>query len=44
MGGGVNILVGTVVKAKVGDSEDEGRELFSRQLRKDFTGLVQGVS
>ena len=36
-------MVGTVVKAKVGDIEEEIREGFSGRLRKDMTGVVQGV-
>ena len=38
------ILMGTVVKAKVCDLEEELREGFLRRLRKEFTGVVQGVS
>ena len=38
------ILMGTVVKAKVCDLEEELREGFLRRSRKDFTGVVQGVS
>ena len=29
------------MKAKVSELEDEVREGFSRQLRKDFTGVVK---
>ena len=36
--------MGTVVKAKVCDLEGELREVFLRRSRKDFTGVVQGVS
>ena len=36
-------MVGTVVKAKVGDLEEEIREGFLRILRKDITGMVQEV-
>ena len=42
-GGGTKILVGTVVKANVGDLEEEVRDGFSRPLRKELTGVVQGV-
>ena len=30
--------MGVVVKSKVGDFEEEGREGFSRRLRKELTG------
>ena len=36
--------MGMVVKAKVGELEDEVREGFSRWMRKHLTGVVQGVS
>ena len=36
-------MVGAVVKAKVGDMDDEIREGFPRRLRKDMTGVVQEV-
>ena len=36
--------MGTVVKAKIGDLEEEVRVGSSRRTRKDFTGVVQGVS
>ena len=32
------------MKAKLGDSEDEVREGFSRRLRKELTGVVQQIS
>ena len=32
------------MKEKVGELEDEVREGFSRRLRKELTGVVQGVS
>ena len=32
-----------MVKAKVGEMEDEVREGFYRRLRKELTGMVQGV-
>ena len=41
---GYNILVGTAVMANVGELEDEVREGFPRRLRKELTGVVQGVS
>ena len=36
-------MVGVVVKAKVGELEEEVREVFSRRLRKDMTGVAQEV-
>ena len=36
--------MGTLFKAKLGELEDEFRELFSSQMRKELTGVVQGVS
>ena len=36
-------MVGTVVKAKVGELEEDIREGFSRRLSKDITGVVQEV-
>ena len=33
-----------VAKAMVGKLEEEARERFSRQLRKELNGVVQGVS
>ena len=36
-------MVGAVVKAKVGDLEEDIREVFSRRLRKDMTSVVQEV-
>ena len=44
MCGGGGVLVGTVVKEKVGELEDEVREVFSRRMRMDLTGVVQRVS
>ena len=35
------IMVGTVVKAKVGELEEYLREGCSRRLRKDVSGVVQ---
>ena len=37
-------MVGTVVKAKIGELEEEVRVGSSRRMRKEFTGLFQGVS
>ena len=42
-GRGENIVVGTVVKAKIGDLEEEARVGSSRRMRKELTGVVQGV-
>ena len=39
-GRGDNIVVGTVVKAKIGELEEEVRVGSSRRMRKDFTGAV----
>ena len=36
-------MVGTVMKAKVGDLEEEIREVFLRRLRKDMNGVVQEI-
>ena len=36
--------MGTVVKEKVGELEDEVREIFYRITRKDLTGVVKEVS
>ena len=36
-------MVGTVVKIKVGELEEEFRERFLRRLRKEITGVVQEV-
>ena len=36
-------MVGTLVKAKVGDLEEKIREGFSRRLSEEITGLVQEV-
>ena len=41
--GGYKIVVGAVVKAKIGGLEEEVRAGFSRMMRKDFTGVFQGV-
>ena len=37
-------MLGTVVKAKIGDLEEEAREGFYRRMTKELTGVVQGVS
>ena len=37
-------MVGTVVKAKIGELEGEVRAGSSRRMRKELTGLVQSVS
>ena len=37
-------MVGTVVKSKIGELEEEVRAVSSRRIRKEFTGVVQGVS
>ena len=36
-------MVGAVVKDKIGQLEEEVRARNSRMMRKDFTGVVQGV-
>ena len=36
-------MVGTVVKAKVVDLEEDIRKVFLRRLRKEMTGVVQEV-
>ena len=43
-GRGNKIVVGTVVKAKIGELEEEVRVGSSRRTRKELTGVVQGVS
>ena len=43
-GWGNKILVGTVLKAKIGELEEEVRADSSRRTRKELTGVVQGVS
>ena len=37
-------MVGTVVKAKIGELEEEVRAGNSRRMRKELNGVVQGVS
>ena len=41
--GGDKILVGKVVRAKLSGFEEKVREGFLRKLRKEFTGVVQGL-
>ena len=36
-------MVGTVVKSKIGELEEEVRASSSRRLRKELTGVVQSV-
>ena len=36
-------MVGTVVKAKIGELEEELSAVSSRRMRKELTGVVQGV-
>ena len=36
-------MVGTVVKANIGELEEESRAGCSRSMRKELAGLVQGV-
>ena len=43
IGGSRKIGVGYVVKAKVGDIEENTREGRSRRIRKDVAGCVQAV-
>ena len=43
-GRGVNIVVGALVKSKIGELEEEVRAGSSRRMRKDLNGVVQGVS
>ena len=40
---GDNIVVGTVVKAEIGELEEEVRVGSSRRMSKELTGVVQGV-
>ena len=37
-------MEGTVVKAKISELEEEVRAGNSRRMRKELTGVVQGVS
>ena len=41
---GNKIVVGTVVKAKIGELEEEVRVGSSRRMRKELTGVVQDIS
>ena len=43
-GRGNKILVGTVVKSNICELEEEVRAGNSRSMRKELTGVVQGVS
>ena len=43
MGGGNKIVVGAVVKAKIGELEKEVRAGNSRRMRKELTDVVKGV-
>ena len=42
--GGNKTVVGTVVKSKIGELEEEVRVRSSRRMRKYLTAVVQGVS
>ena len=44
VGQGNKIVVGTVVKAKIGELEEEVRAGISMIMRKELTVVVQGVS
>ena len=44
VGQGEKIVVGTVVKAKLSELEEEVRVGSSRGMRKELTGVFQGVS
>ena len=37
-------MVGAVVKAHIGELEEEVRAGFPRKMRKELTGVVQGIS
>ena len=43
-GRGDKIMMGTVVKSKVDELEDEAREIFTRRTRKEFNGVAEAVS
>ena len=43
-GRGNNIVVGTVVKAKIGELEEEVRVGSSRRMSKELTVVVQAIS
>ena len=36
-------MVGTLVKSNIGELEEEVRAGSSRRIRKEFTGVVQGL-
>ena len=42
-GRGNSILVGTIVKANIGEVEEEVREGCPIRTRKELTGVVQGI-
>ena len=37
-------MVGTAVKAKIGELEEEVRVGSTRRMRKEFTGVVKAIS
>ena len=37
-------MVGMIVKAKIGELEEDAMVRFTRMMRKELTGVVQGVS
>ena len=41
---GKKIVVGTVVKEKIGELEEEVRVGSARRMRKEVTGVVQDIS
>ena len=43
-GRGDKIVVGAVVKDKIGELEEEVRAVSFIRMRKDLTGVAQGVS
>ena len=43
-GRGNKIVVGTVIKSKIGELEEEVRAGSSRRMRKELNGVVKGVS
>ena len=43
-GRGNKIVVGTVVKEKIRELEEEVRVASARRLRKELTGVVQAIS
>ena len=42
-GRGNKIVVGLLVKSKIGELEEDVREGSSRRMKKELTGVVQGV-